>query len=62
MKKVVAKRDQINPWSYAHKVNVYIKAKEKIIRKAERDRNDDDLLDEGVDYEEKYSLSKKGEG
>ena len=23
---------------------------------------DDDLLDEGVDYEEKYSLSKKGEG
>ena len=31
MKKVVAKRDQINPWSYAHKVNVYIKAKEKII-------------------------------
>ena len=55
MKKVVAKRDQINPWSYAHKVNVYIKAKEKIIRKAERDRNDDDLLDE--DFEERDTMN-----
>lgn len=30
MLKVVEKRDQINPWSYTHKVNVYIKASEKI--------------------------------
>ncbi|MDG2504805.1 MAG: DUF5686 family protein, partial [Crocinitomicaceae bacterium] len=55
MKKVVAKRDQINPWSYAHKVNVYIKAKEKIIRKAERDRNDDDLLED--DFEDRDTMN-----
>ena len=30
MLKVVEKRDKINPWSYPHNVNVYIKASEKI--------------------------------
>ncbi len=30
MLKVVEKRDKINPWAYPHKVNVYIKASEKI--------------------------------
>lgn len=30
MLKVVAKREQINPWSYPHSVKVYIKAAEKI--------------------------------
>ncbi len=33
MKKVVAKRDKINLWNYPHKVNVYIKAKEKDFKK-----------------------------
>ena len=55
MKKVVSKRDQINPWNYAHKVNVYIKAKEKIIRKQERSRNDDDLLED--DFEDKDTMN-----
>ena len=30
MKKVVARREQINQWNYPHRVNVYIKAREDI--------------------------------
>ena len=30
MLEVVKKRDQINPWNYAHSVDVYIKASEKL--------------------------------
>jgi hypothetical protein len=40
MKKVVSKRDQINPWNYPHKVEVYIKAREDIRRKNREEEND----------------------
>jgi hypothetical protein len=56
MKKVVAKRDQINLWNYPHKVNVYIKAKEKILRKEDRSRNDDDLLDDAFEDKDTMNL------
>ena len=49
MKKVVAKRNQINPWNYPHKVNVYIKAREDVKRKShgsKPDEGDYDGLDE----------------
>ncbi|MBL1281390.1 MAG: carboxypeptidase-like regulatory domain-containing protein [Fluviicola sp.] len=39
MLKVVAKRDQINPWNYPHSVNGYIKATEKIDRKEEKEKS-----------------------
>tara|TARA_R110002072_G_scaffold266303_3_gene425218 strand:- start:6676 stop:9108 length:2433 start_codon:yes stop_codon:yes gene_type:complete len=38
MLKVVAKRDQINPWNYPHTVDGYIKATEKIDRKEEKEK------------------------
>ena len=40
MKKVVSKRDQINPWNHPHKVEVYIKAREDIRRKNREEEND----------------------
>ena len=40
MKKVVSKRDQINPWNHPHKVEVYIKAREDIRRKSREEEND----------------------
>ncbi|MDC1245237.1 DUF5686 and carboxypeptidase regulatory-like domain-containing protein, partial [Crocinitomicaceae bacterium] len=40
MKKVVSKRDQINPWNHPHKVEVYIKAREGIRRKSREEEND----------------------
>lgn len=43
MLKVVQKRDQINPWNYAHTANVYIRAYEKL----------------GVDDEKKQKIEKK---
>ena len=47
MKQVVARRDAINPWNYPHKVNVYIKAKEKILSKDDRlDDPEDSMMDE----------------
>ena len=33
MKKVVARREQINQWNYPHRVNVYIKAREDVHKK-----------------------------
>lgn len=36
MLKVVEKRDQINPWNYPHKVDVYIKGSEKITRTGDK--------------------------
>lgn len=38
MLEVVKKRDQINPWNYAHTVDGYIKATEKIERKEKEDK------------------------
>ena len=49
MKKVVAKRDQINPWNYPHKVDVYIKAREDIKRKSNADDDDEPEIDESFD-------------
>lgn len=55
MKKVVAKRDAINLWNYPHKVNVYIKAKEKILRKNSRIQ-DADPLEEKSDQPDTMNL------
>lgn len=41
MLKVVAKRDQINPWNYPHSVEVYIKANEQVDRKVKEKKNDE---------------------
>lgn len=42
MLKVVAKREQINPWSYPHSVKVYIKAAEKIEDDPEKKKKADE--------------------
>ncbi|NRA10469.1 MAG: carboxypeptidase-like regulatory domain-containing protein, partial [Crocinitomicaceae bacterium] len=42
MLKVVAKRDQINPWNYPHTVHGYIKATEKITRKGDDKPKDEE--------------------
>lgn len=50
MKKVVSKRDQINPWNYPHKVDVYIKAREDIRGKNKVELEDDEPeVDESFD-------------
>lgn len=50
MKKVVSKRDQINPWNYPHKVDVYIKAREDIRGKNKVESEDDEPeIDESFD-------------
>ena len=50
MKKVVSKRDQINPWNYPHKVDVYIKAREDIRGKNKVESEDDEPeVDESFD-------------
>ena len=46
MKKVVRKRDLINPWNYPHKVDVYIKAREDIRRK---NRSPEELEEPEID-------------
>jgi hypothetical protein len=52
MLQVVKKRDQINPWAYAHSTDVYIKATEAITRKEKsetekkNDRQEADPFDE----------------
>ncbi len=59
MKKVVAKRDQISPWNYPHKVSVYIKAKENIQRKSQNtksDPNDYGEFDENTDEGDTMNL------
>lgn len=48
MLEVVKKRDQINPWSYPHSTDVYIKATESIVRKeksVEADKNEEPETD-----------------
>ena len=48
MKKVVARREQINQWNYPHRVNVYIKAREDVHKKqnqAEELNEIDDTFD-----------------
>ncbi|MDD2983146.1 MAG: DUF5686 family protein [Crocinitomicaceae bacterium] len=42
MLKVVARRDQINPWEIPHSVDVYIKASEKITRTGKKVKKDED--------------------
>jgi hypothetical protein len=42
MLKVVEKREKINPWNYPHKVNVYIKASEKINDEPSKKKNKDE--------------------
>ena len=50
MKKVVSKREQINPWNHPHKVNVYIKAREDIRRKNKAESDDGEPeVDESFD-------------
>ncbi|MDB3905645.1 DUF5686 and carboxypeptidase regulatory-like domain-containing protein, partial [Crocinitomicaceae bacterium] len=50
MKKVVSKRDQINPWNHAHKVDVYIKAREDIRGKNKSEPEDGEPeIDESFD-------------
>ena len=51
MLKVVEKRDQMNPWQYAHAVDVYIKATEKLDReeKAEKEGKSKNKEEEVVD-------------
>ena len=59
MKKVVAKRNQINPWNYPHKVNVYIKAREDVKRKSQESKpseQDYDALDEESSIEDTMNL------
>lgn len=41
MLEVVRRREQINPWNYPHKVDVYIKATEKITRTGGKKKNDE---------------------
>lgn len=48
MLEVVKKREQINPWNYPHKVDVYIKATEKITRtgkEKESKKKEEDPID-----------------
>ena len=50
MKKVVGRRDAINPWNYPHKVDVYIKAREDIRRKnKESDEIEEPDIDDSFD-------------
>lgn len=50
MKKVVSKRDRINPWNYSHKVDVYIKAREDIRgKKRTEDENEEPEIDGSFD-------------
>ncbi len=60
MLKVVDKRDQMNLWNHKHKVDVYIKATEKIDRKAKQEntKKDDDPLngDKKPDWTDNYNL------
>jgi len=60
MLKVVDKRDQMNLWNHKHKVDVYIKATEKIERKEkqENSKRDDDPLngDEKRDWTDNINL------
>jgi hypothetical protein len=51
MLKVVEKREQINPWNYPHKVNVYIKASEKINDEPSKKKTKDE--DKSKDKEKK---------
>lgn len=60
MMKVVAKRDQINPWNYPHSVDVYIKASEKITRtgKDKKNKNEDETSS-GKEIEDPFEAEKK---
>ena len=46
MLKVVAKRDQINPWNYPHSVDVYIKASETIDFKQKDIKNKKEVIED----------------
>lgn len=52
MLKVVEKRDQMNPWNYPHTVDGYIKATEKIDRKAGDKKEEKDEKKEEEEEEE----------
>lgn len=52
MLKVVAKRDQTNPWNYPHRVHGYIKATEKITRKGDDKPEDKKKKKKNSDNEE----------
>lgn len=52
MLNVVKIRDQINPWNYAHTVDGYIKATEKLDR-SEKEKKDKEKADKKKDKEEK---------
>jgi hypothetical protein len=58
MLKVVKKRDQINPWSYAHSTDAYIKATESIVRKEKESDSKNDRQDADPFEEEKRRMAK----
>ena len=57
MLEVVKKRDQINPWSYPHSTDVYIKATETITRKEKESTNKNDRQDSDPFEEEKRKMA-----
>jgi hypothetical protein len=61
MLEVVKKRDQINPWNYAHSVDGYIKATEKIDRKEtkEKDKKNEEPEIDPNGIEDPFAAEKK---
>lgn len=59
MLKVVAKRDQINPWNYPHSTNVYIRAYEKLGVDEDKQQKIDKKKEKEKEKREKEKLKEK---